>query len=722
MAENKFQVVLSAKLSKSSLTTIQEQLNNISAKVKFNIPIDTKQIDSLNKMANGMENVGEKSKRAVQHLQTFDDKVSKFLEWEIIGDVINTIEHAIGSAVEVIFDFDSVLTELTKVTDLAGDSLKKFQQDAFDVASQISSTGQAVLEASVIFAQAGYEANEALDLAKWATVLTNVSEAGATAEESASTLIATMKAFGLEAQDAGHIVDVLNEISNNYAVSVTNLSTAIKKSSASLAAGNNTLEEAMALNAAGIEILQESGRVANGLSTITARLTAKNDEYIKSITKGEGVLDSRTGDLRSTYDILKDLSVAWETLSGVEKQELTEVVAGKTQRSLFTALMSNFDTAVGAARDALNSENSAMEENSKRADSLQGKLNALNNSWQKFATTLDSDVVKGLIDTANGLVQIGTAIGGISTALPLLLSLISALSGAKLLAPLILTFKNLKVEINAVKTGMKEIDKSKAFDAASKSAVQLAGSITSVISGIGLLVSAVVSLKSIWDSYWQSRRDQIEKEIQSNVDSLNSLEDIKERYQEVIFSQDDEATKQKELHDLQTKLNEAVKNNNLKIYQDDIDGTIKKLDELTQRQEAQLKLDLYKTFEQGVSELVTKDTFKKVSDIFASIPIIGFGSNIIEAFHDVTTGITGYTSAIESAGIEVGIGLTSRLDAINQAIEFYTEKNNIALDNGRADLAETFSESIKILQKAKEDILNTVPRIITSNRINLEKP
>ena len=66
----------------------------------------------------------------------------------------------------------------------------------------------------------------------------------------------------------------------------------------------------MALNAAGIEILQESGRVANGLSTITARLTAKNDEYIKSITKGEGVIDSQTGELRSTFDILKDLSKA----------------------------------------------------------------------------------------------------------------------------------------------------------------------------------------------------------------------------------------------------------------------------------------------------------------------------------------------------------------------------------------------------------------------------
>lgn len=51
-------------------------------------------------------------------------------------------------------------------------------------------------------------------------MLKNVSEAGATAEGSANTLIATMKAFKLEAGDSQHVVDALNEVSNKYAVSV----------------------------------------------------------------------------------------------------------------------------------------------------------------------------------------------------------------------------------------------------------------------------------------------------------------------------------------------------------------------------------------------------------------------------------------------------------------------------------------------------------------------
>jgi hypothetical protein len=42
------------------------------------------------------------------------------------------------------------------------------------------------------------------------------------------------------------------------------VSTAIRKSSASMAAGNNSLEQTFGLVAAGTEILREPGRVANG--------------------------------------------------------------------------------------------------------------------------------------------------------------------------------------------------------------------------------------------------------------------------------------------------------------------------------------------------------------------------------------------------------------------------------------------------------------------------
>ena len=111
-----------------------------------------------------------------------------------------------------------------------------------------------------------------------------------------------------------------------------------------------------------------------------------------------GVIDKNTGELRSTYDILQDLSKAWGHLTSVEKQELAETVAGKTQRSLFTALMQNFSSAVGATEAALHSEGSALTENTKRMNSLQGKTQQLQSAWQDFArNTIDSGMVKSIL-------------------------------------------------------------------------------------------------------------------------------------------------------------------------------------------------------------------------------------------------------------------------------------------------------------------------------------
>lgn len=155
------------------------------------------------------------------------------------------------------------------------------------------------------------------------------------------------------------------------------------------------------------EILREPGRVANGLSTITARLASTNDDYIASITGGMGVIDKNTGELRSTFDILQDLSKAWDNLTSVEKNELAETVAGKTQRSLFTAIMTNFDSAVGATEAALDSEGSALEENNKRMDSLNGRLTQLNSAWQDFArNTINSEVVKSLLSLGTQLIKL----------------------------------------------------------------------------------------------------------------------------------------------------------------------------------------------------------------------------------------------------------------------------------------------------------------------------
>jgi hypothetical protein len=244
----KFEVVLKASLDKSSISEIQSQIENLAKGKTIKINADNTQVNNLN---NSLKDFNSSAKSAQNSAQGLSDIISKFSSWQIVGDVIHGVKNAMEDMVQQVFDLDESLTELDKVTDLSSEGLQSLANDAFEVGEQIGATGKDVIDATTIFAQAGYEAQDALDLGEQAVMLKNVSEAGATAESSANTLIATMKAFKLEASDSDHVVDALNEVSNRYAVSVNDLSTAIQKSSASMAAGNNTLEQTFGLVTAG---------------------------------------------------------------------------------------------------------------------------------------------------------------------------------------------------------------------------------------------------------------------------------------------------------------------------------------------------------------------------------------------------------------------------------------------------------------------------------------
>lgn len=220
----KFQISLEGILdTKTSTANIQKSIKEMEKALSLDIPIKADSAGA-NQIKDAISGIGDAAKNAKQHTQGLSDIVGKFSSWQVVGDIIHGAKDAMQDMVQQVFDLDESLVELDKVTDLTSDGLKQLEDDAFAVGEQIGATGKDVIDATTIFAQAGYEAKDALDLGEQAIMLKNVSEAGATAEGSANTLIAAMKAFKIEASDSGHIVDALNEVSNKYALSVSDLS------------------------------------------------------------------------------------------------------------------------------------------------------------------------------------------------------------------------------------------------------------------------------------------------------------------------------------------------------------------------------------------------------------------------------------------------------------------------------------------------------------------
>lgn len=112
------------------------------------------------------------------------------------------------------------------------------------------------------------------------------------------------------------------------------------------------------------------------------------------------------GEMRSTFDILKDLytgiegqSVAWKDLSNTQKAAIGETLAGKNQYNVLTSVMQNFESAIKAAEAATNSQGSAAKENAVYMESLEAKVANLKNEFQELAVDfLDSKTIGAAID------------------------------------------------------------------------------------------------------------------------------------------------------------------------------------------------------------------------------------------------------------------------------------------------------------------------------------
>lgn len=102
----------------------------------------------------------------------------------------------------------------------------------------------------------------------------------------------------------------------------------------------------------------------------------------------------------------------------------------KNRSNIAAAILNNSDLLEKVKNDSEHSDNSALEENQKYLESTEAKISQLQTQLQELATvTIDSDMFKGVIDTATAFLNIITQI---LDKLPLLSTAIGSVVGLKL--------------------------------------------------------------------------------------------------------------------------------------------------------------------------------------------------------------------------------------------------------------------------------------------------
>lgn len=467
-------------------------------------------------------------------------------------------------------------------------------------------------------------------------------------------LISSIQAFKYTAEESMDVVDILNTIGNNYAISTADLATSLTKSSGSLVAANGTLEEAVALTATANTIIQDADVVGTALKTVAMRLRgtdtkimeeegldvdgavtskSKLQSKVKALSGVDILTD--TGAYKSTYQILSEIADVWEDINDMDQAALLELLAGKRAGSVMSAILQNPDTLKDAFESANEASGSALAENEKYMESIQGHIDQFTNAYQTmWNNMLDSDLIKGIVDLGTGLAKIVDTIGLIPSILAAILTYKTAISLVKAfhlgdLIPYIqlawqaknaTEMQGLAVDILNIKQALLNSTLVKAqIVREGLTAAEVAGYSTTQLLTLGLkglvagfvnlwtamgpvgwaiigITAALVAGVAIFDALTVSAKESKEKledlnseinSLTSELDSLNSeLKTTQERMEELLSKDSLSFTEQEELNNLklqneqlerQIELQEMIlknkKESRLSAAKDVVEGT-----------------------------------------------------------------------------------------------------------------------------------------------------
>lgn len=151
---------------------------------------------------------------------------------------------------------------------------------------------------------------------------------------------------------------------------------------------------------------------------------SKIQTQILNLSNGKVNIFDDNGNFRATYDILKDISEIYDSLSDPDKADLTEILFGKMRGNQGIALIQAFQSGQieKAYEAAKNSAGSAQKEFDSWSQSIEAHINTFKASFESLSqTVIDSDLIKFVVDfgttTLNTLDSVISKFGTIPTLL-----------------------------------------------------------------------------------------------------------------------------------------------------------------------------------------------------------------------------------------------------------------------------------------------------------------
>lgn len=415
----------------------QQYISETSQKLKeFRESLDDKQKAIFDQLAGSIQRLGENGQRAGEQVKTaneglresanaaakskseLEQVIQSFARFTTLAGIMDIFRNSIRAAFNAVKELDEAMNSIAVVTDMTTQDL----WDQIDVYTQMANATGSTIAGAYQVAQLYYQQGLSTNDVMTATTETLKLARVAAIDYASATdyMTSAVKGFGLSYQDLSHIMDVYSNLAAKTAADTEEISIAMSKVASIAHSTGMELETTAGFLTQIIATTREAPETAGtSLKTVIARFaevkklvsqgvnTGTDEEgteidvnKIETALRLAGVaLRDSQGQMRDLDDVFIELSSHWAELDTLTQRYIATQAAGSRQQSRFLAMISDYDSlmeTLGYATDAAGANN---EQFGKTLDSLESKLNGLQNAWTEFTTGIaNQSVIKGVVD------------------------------------------------------------------------------------------------------------------------------------------------------------------------------------------------------------------------------------------------------------------------------------------------------------------------------------
>lgn len=264
-ARNANQVETWARNNSKALKQYGDQLQDLANKMR-----NAQTQGELNGYVNQFKNLKAEITAAGLGGKSFGDQLKNAFvhigEFTGIYAITSQIRQLPREMAQEVIKINTAMTELRKVSTATASELSDYFDRATDSAYKYGQAINEVIDSTASWTRLGYNLEDSEKLTNASIALARVGS-GMDVESSTSAIQSTIKGFGMAADEAQRVADLVNYIADTEPISARGIGEGLTRFSSAMSIAGNTLEESIGLLTASTAVTQDPAKSANDWRT-----------------------------------------------------------------------------------------------------------------------------------------------------------------------------------------------------------------------------------------------------------------------------------------------------------------------------------------------------------------------------------------------------------------------------------------------------------------------